>query len=98
MDVFGEEGEDAAHEEWRHGFFGVILFEGSGKAGEMPGNVACDAGGDMAGVEGERVKPNGAKAVAYGLARQFLELNAVGEGIRERDICLPGAGEVGEEF
>ena len=35
VDVLGEEGEDAAHQERRDDFGGVILFEGSGEVGEV---------------------------------------------------------------
>ena len=98
VDVLGEAGEDAAHEERGDGFRGVILFEGSGEGGEVAGDVAGDAGGDAAGVEREGVEPDGAEAVANELEREVFEADAVGEGIGEGDVGLAGAGEIGEEF
>ena len=98
VDVFGEEGEDAAHQERRDGFGGVILFERAGEVGEVPGDVARDAGGDAAGVEGERVEPDGAETVADELGFELFEPDAVSKGIGERDVRLPGARKIGEEL
>lgn len=64
MDVLGEEGKDAAHEEWRHHFSGVIFLKRAGEVGEVRSDIPGDAGGDAAGVEGERVGPDGPEAVA----------------------------------
>ena len=98
VDVFGEEGEDAAHQERRDGFGGVILFERAGEVGEVPGHVAGDAGGDAAGVERERVEPDGAETVADELGFELFEPDAVSEGIGEGNVGLPGARKVGEEL
>ncbi len=98
VDVFGEEGEDAAHQERRHGFGRVILFERSGEIGEERGDLAGDTGRDAAGVERERVEPDGAQAVSDGLVFELLKQDAVGERVGERDVGFAGAGKVGEDL
>ena len=41
-----------------------VLFEVAGEVGELPGDVSGNSGRDAAGVEGQRVKPDGAQAIA----------------------------------
>jgi len=43
---------------------GVIFLKRAGEVGEVRSDIPGDAGGDAAGVEGERVGPDGAEAVA----------------------------------
>jgi hypothetical protein len=97
VDVFGEDGEDTAHGEWGYGGGGVILFQRAREVGEMP-SVTGDAGGDAAGIEGQRVEPDGAEAIANGLKFELVEGDAVGEGVGKRNVGFAGAGKVGEEL
>jgi len=51
VDVFRKKGEDAAHQERGHDLGGMILFEGSGKVCQVPGDVQGNPGRNATGVE-----------------------------------------------
>jgi hypothetical protein len=60
--------------------------------------VAGDLGADAGRVEGERIGPDGAEERADIGAEEIVQKDAVGAGIREGQVCLAVAGEVGEEL
>lgn len=95
VNVFGEECEDAAHQERRDGRSGVVLFERAGEVGEVLGYIARYSGGDTAGIERERVEPDRAEAIANVVVLQVLEIDAVGEGIGKWNVRFPGTREIG---
>lgn len=98
MDVFGEGGEDAAHEESSDTGGLVVAFQVFGEGGELSGDFAGDAGTEAGGIEGGRVEPNCAEAVANGGRGEFVEENSVGVFVWELGVVFAREGEVGVEF
>jgi hypothetical protein len=76
----------------------VILFERSGRRGEVAGHVARYTGGDAAGIERQRVDPDGPQAIADERCIEVFQLDAVSARIGEGNISLTGARKVGEKF
>ena len=83
-DVFGEHGEQAAHQELGDAVGGVAgVFEAAGEFGELRGDRAGDARGLAAGIERERVEPDAAQAFADGRVAQVVERDAVAARVGE---------------
>ena len=98
-DVLGEHAEEAAAEEIGHQARGVPgLFEGLGELGQQIGDVAGDVGGVARGIEGERVGPDQAEALADFRPAQVLQPDAEGLRMGEGEVVAARLGEVGEDL
>ena len=95
LHVFGEHGEQAAHQELRDRLGAVAgRFQATRQGGEPRGNLAGDAGGFATGVERERVGPDRAQARADLFLAQLVERDAVAARVGERRVGGAGAAEL----
>jgi hypothetical protein len=97
--VLGEHAEEAATEEIGHPARGVAgLFEGLGELGQQIGDLAGDHGGVPRRIEGERVRPDQAEALADFRPAQVVQADAESLGMGEMEVVAAGLGEVGEDL
>ena len=97
--VLGKQGEEAADQEGGGQLRGVAgLFQGDGQARQALGDVAGDPGGAAAGVEREGVEPEGAEPGADLGVAQVAQADAVGAGVRVRNVGPAAAAELAVEL
>ena len=89
--IFGEHGEETAHEESCHMFRRVLAFQRAGEFGEAVGDLARDFRADAAGVQRERIGPDGAQQVARFAVQQALQRQAEAGGIGEGQVLAAHA-------
>lgn len=97
-DVLGEHGEEAALEE-ADGDLGIVavLVDGFGEFRKVFGDLPVDGGGVFGGIEGMRIDPDAAEAVADFRSVEIRQRDGVGDGIGEALVLAAGAGEHGVE-
>ena len=94
--VFGEHGEQAAHQELRHRVRCVAAaFQRLGKVGQLRRDLAGDACGFAAGVQRQRIQPEAAQAVQDLRLAQVVERDAVAARVREWHVAAAAAAELG---
>jgi hypothetical protein len=69
-----------------------------GQLGQLGGHLARDAGAGAAGVQAQRVGPQGFQALADGGVGQLLQPDAVAARVGERGVGGAGAGELGVQL
>jgi hypothetical protein len=96
LDILGEHGEQAAHQEHRHVFRVVtLLFQCLRHRGQTLGDGARHPRGLPRRVQLHRIGPDARQPIANVLPPQILHVDTKGLTIGELRVVLPLAGEVG---
>ena len=72
----------------------AVFFERLSKIGESLSDFSGDGGGMLRWVEGVRVRPDGAEAVAHLRLVEIRQGDSVGDRVRKALIVATGAGEL----
>jgi hypothetical protein len=97
--VLGKHAEQAARQKAGHVVRRVAGgLQALGQLGQLGGHLARDAGAGAAGVQAERVGPQGFQALADGGVGQLLQPDAVAARVGERGVGGAGAGELGVQL
>ena len=97
--VFGEHGEQAAHQELGDGFGAVVVgFEALGEFGQLRGDLAGDARRLTAGIERERVGPDLTQTFAQFRLAQIVQRDAMAARVGKRRVGRTGAREFGVQL